>query len=173
MFAVIKTGGKQLKVAASEVVTVEKLQGQAGDRVTFGEVLMLGGDAPAVGAPVVEGAVVTGLIVDQTRNKKVIAFKKRRRQNSRRKKGHRQHVTKVCITEITLNGKVLAQGEARVVVAKAQTDAAVKAEAPAKAAKKTVVKAETPTAEKPAKAAKPAAEKKAPAKKAAKVEDQG
>src|SRR5688572_4564801 len=100
MFAVIKTGGKQYRVAANEILQVEKLDGAAGDQVTFGEVLMLGGDAPKLGAPLVSGAAVLGEIVEQKRGRKIIIFKKRRRQNSRRKNGHRQEFTLVRITDI-------------------------------------------------------------------------
>ncbi|MBS7543752.1 50S ribosomal protein L21 [Ancylobacter oerskovii] len=100
MFAVIKTGGKQYRVAADEVVTLGKIEAEAGATVTF-PVLMLGGDAPKVGAPLVDGAAVTGEVVRHTRGDKVIAFKKRRRQNSRRKIGHRQDFTVVRITAIT------------------------------------------------------------------------
>ena len=100
MFAVIKTGGKQYKVAANDKITVEKLEVEAGSVVTFDEVLMLGGDAPVVGAPTVAGATVTAEVVEQTRGPKVIAFKKRRRKNSRRKHGHRQDLTVVRITAI-------------------------------------------------------------------------
>ena len=100
MFAVIKTGGKQYKVAAEDVITVEKVKGEPGDIVEFAEVLMLGGDAVVIGSPVVAGASVAGEVVEQTRGAKVIAFKKRRRKNSRRKRGHRQHQTTVRITEI-------------------------------------------------------------------------
>lgn len=97
MFAVIRTGGKQYKVAKDDVVSIEKLDGEAGSAVTFGEVLMV--DAKA-GAPLVAGASVTAEIVEQGRGPKVIAFKKRRRKDSRSKKGHRQSFTKVKITEI-------------------------------------------------------------------------
>ena len=101
MFAVIKTGGKQYKVAAEDRITVMTLEGQAGDVVTFDEVLSLGeGAALEIGSPVVAGASVTGEIVEQARGPKVIAFKKRRRQNSRRKRGHRQDLTLVRITGI-------------------------------------------------------------------------
>ena len=100
MFAVIKTGGKQYRVAAEETLEVGKLAGEAGDEVTFGDVLMLGGDEPKLGAPLVAGASVIGEIVEHGRGPKVIAFKKRRRQNSRRKRGHRQDFTLVRITEI-------------------------------------------------------------------------
>ena len=101
MFAVIKTGGKQYKVAANDVVKIEMLAGEAGDAVAFDTVLMLGGDTVTLGAPTVAGASVAGEIVEQTRGPKTISFKKRRRQNSKRKKGHRQHITVVRITGIT------------------------------------------------------------------------
>ncbi|MGE3770290.1 MAG: 50S ribosomal protein L21 [Bdellovibrionales bacterium] len=98
MFAVIQTGGKQYKVAQGDVIKIEKLDGKAGAKITFSEVLMANGK---VGAPTVAGASVTGEIVAQDRADKVIIFKKRRRQNYRRKRGHRQHVTVVKITAIT------------------------------------------------------------------------
>jgi large subunit ribosomal protein L21 len=105
MFAVIKTGGKQYRVAANDVITIAKLDAEAGQAVTFASVLMLTGDAGTkIGAPLLEGVIVTGEVVDQTRGKKVIAFKKRRRQNSRRKRGHRQDHTVVRITEILAGG---------------------------------------------------------------------
>ena len=99
MFAVIKTGGKQYKVAVNDVIKVEKLTGEAGETLTFDNVLMHGGDgAPTVGSPMVSGAVVTGEILEQFRDKKVIAFKKRRRKHSSMtKKGHRQYLTAVRI----------------------------------------------------------------------------
>lgn len=104
MFAVIKTGGKQYRVAAEDTLKVEKLVGDAGDQVVFGDVLMVGGDKPTVGAPLVEGASVAAEIVEQGRNRKIIIFKKRRRQNSRRRNGHRQDYTLVRITEILTGG---------------------------------------------------------------------
>jgi large subunit ribosomal protein L21 len=105
MFAVIKTGGKQYRVAADDVITVAKLDAGAGETVAFAEVLMLTGDAGVeVGAPTVAGASVAGEIVAQTRGPKVIAFKKRRRKNSRSKRGHRQDLTTVRITEILAGG---------------------------------------------------------------------
>ena len=104
MFAVIKTGGKQYRVAADETLQVEKLPGEAGETVTFSEVLMLGGDEPKVGAPLVGGASVLAEIVEHTRGRKIIVFKKRRRQNSRRRNGHRQDFTLVRITEILADG---------------------------------------------------------------------
>lgn len=102
MYAVIKTGGKQYRVAQNDLVTIERLEGEAGNTVEFAEVLMVGeGENVKVGAPFVSGAKVTAELVDQARGPKVIAFKKRRRKNSRRKKGHRQHVSLVRITGIT------------------------------------------------------------------------
>jgi large subunit ribosomal protein L21 len=104
MFAVIKTGGKQYRVAANEQITVMHLAGEAGEKVTFGDVLMMGeGDDVKVGAPLLSGASVVGEIVEQARGPKVIAFKKRRRKNSKRKRGHRQDLTVVRITGIQAN----------------------------------------------------------------------
>jgi large subunit ribosomal protein L21 len=101
MYAVIKTGGKQYRVAADEVVTIEKLVGEAGATVEFTEVLMVAGSGePKVGTPMLSGAKVVAEVVEQGRAPKVIAFKKRRRKNSRRKRGHRQHQTKVRIKDI-------------------------------------------------------------------------
>jgi len=101
MFAVIKTGGKQYRVAAQDEITVMTLAGDAGAKVTFEDVLMVAdGDQVKLGAPNVAGAKVIGEIVEQTRGEKVIAFKKRRRKNSKRKRGHRQDLTIVRITEI-------------------------------------------------------------------------
>jgi large subunit ribosomal protein L21 len=105
MFAVIKTGGKQYRVAANDVITIEKLDGVAGDKIEFTEILMVGAGADAtIGAPFVEGAVVSAEVVEQGRAKKVIAFKKRRRQNSKRSRGHRQHQTIVRILDIAAAG---------------------------------------------------------------------
>jgi large subunit ribosomal protein L21 len=102
MFAVIKTGGKQYKVAAEDEITVMTLAGEPGETVTFGEVLALfDGDTSHVGAPHVEGASVAGTIVAHKRGPKVYAFKKRRRKNSRRKRGHKQDLTVVKITGIS------------------------------------------------------------------------
>ena len=104
MFAVIKTGGKQYRVAADDVLKVEKIKGEPGEIVQFGEVLVVGGDSPSLGAPTVSGASVAAEVLDQGRGPKVIAFKKRRRKNSRRKRGHRQEFTLVRITEILTDG---------------------------------------------------------------------
>ncbi|GJE75857.1 hypothetical protein BGCPKDLD_2444 [Methylorubrum suomiense] len=106
MFAVIKTGGKQYRVAANDVITIATLEGEAGASVTFGDVLLFGdGEATQVGTPLLSGIGVTGEIVQHGRTRKVIAFKKRRRQNSRRRRGHRQDFTVVRITEISAGGK--------------------------------------------------------------------
>jgi large subunit ribosomal protein L21 len=104
MFAVIKTGGKQYRVAADDKLKVEKVAGEVGDIITFGEVLVVGGDTPTLGTPAVAGASVAAEVLDQGRGPKVIAFKKRRRKNSRRKRGHRQEFTLVRITEILTDG---------------------------------------------------------------------
>jgi large subunit ribosomal protein L21 len=101
MFAVIKTGGKQYRVAADEKITVMSLEGDAGSVVTFSDVLMVETDGAAqLGAPFVAGASVKAEIVEHTRGPKVISFKKRRRKNSKRKRGHRQDLTVVRITEV-------------------------------------------------------------------------
>jgi large subunit ribosomal protein L21 len=105
MFAVIKTGGKQYRVVAEDVLRVDRLEGEPGAVVEFGEVLVVGGDTPAVGAPTVAGATVAGELLDHVRGPKVIAFKKRRRKNSRRKRGHRQEYSLVRITEILTEGR--------------------------------------------------------------------
>lgn len=105
MFAVIKTGGKQYRVTANDVIKVEKVAGEAGDVVEFVEVLLVGeGENATLGAPLVAGAVVTAEVVEQGRAKKVIAFKKRRRQNSKRTRGHRQELTTIRISEILTGG---------------------------------------------------------------------
>ncbi len=106
MFAVIKTGGKQYKVAADDEIVIMNVPGDAGDAVTFDEVLSLGDGAEMeIGAPLVAGATVAAEVVTQKRGPKVIAFKKRRRQNSRRKRGHRQDLTVVKIIEILAAGQ--------------------------------------------------------------------
>ncbi|MBX3529447.1 MAG: 50S ribosomal protein L21 [Rhizobiaceae bacterium] len=141
MFAVIKTGGKQYRVAADDVLQIGNVVGEVGDIVEIGHVLAYGnGDDVTIGAPFVDGALVTAEVVAQGRGAKVIAFKKRRRQNSRRKRGHRQYLTTVRISEILFGG------------AKPSKKAAAKTEKTEKADK---------TAEAGAAAKKPA---KAPAK---------
>lgn len=101
MFAVIKTGGKQYKVVKDDIIIVEKLDAETGSKVTFDTVLMAGTDADVkVGAPTVEGAKVSGEVIEQRKGAKVLVFKKKRRQNYRRKKGHRQFETVVKITAV-------------------------------------------------------------------------
>ncbi|WEX09789.1 50S ribosomal protein L21 [Chelativorans sp. AA-79] len=144
MFAVIKTGGKQYRVAANDVLKVERIVGEVGEIVQIGSVLAVGeGENVTIGAPFIEGASVAAEVMDQGRGPKVIAFKKRRRQNSRRKRGHRQLLTTVRISEILLDG------------AKPSKKAAAK---PAKSEEKAA-----PAEEKPAKAKKEAAPSKAAA----------
>jgi large subunit ribosomal protein L21 len=104
MFAVIKTGGKQYRVAAQDVLDVDKVDAQPGEAIKFEEVLLIGGDNVMLGAPTVAGASVAAEVVEQGRWSKIIAFKKRRRKNSRRRRGHRQQFTRVRITEIRTEG---------------------------------------------------------------------
>src|ERR1700752_841000 len=105
MFAVFKTGGKQYRVAAEDVLKVDKIKGEPGEVVEFGQVLAVGGENVTLGAPTVAGATVAAEVLDQARGPKIIAFKKRRRKNSRRKIGHRQEFTLLRITEILTDGK--------------------------------------------------------------------
>jgi large subunit ribosomal protein L21 len=105
MFAVFKTGGKQYRVAAEDVLKVDKVKGEPGEIVEFGEVLVVGGDSVTLGAPTIAGATVAAEVIEQGRGAKIIAFKKRRRKNSRRKIGHRQEFTLLRITEILTDGK--------------------------------------------------------------------
>ena len=105
MFAVLKTGGKQYKVQAGDVLRVEKLAAIAGDKIQFNEILMVGGDAVTVGAPFVAGAAVQAEVIDQIKGEKTIHFVKRRRKHSsQRTKGHRQHLTLVRVTEVLVSG---------------------------------------------------------------------
>ena len=101
MYAILRTGGKQYRVAENDLIRVERLEANAGDTLTLDQVLMVGGDSPRVGAPLVDGASVTATVVEQTRSDKIIVFKKKRRQNYRRKRGHRQDLTVLRITGIT------------------------------------------------------------------------
>jgi large subunit ribosomal protein L21 len=137
MFAVIKTGGKQYRVAANDLLKIEKLEAQVGDIVEIGHVLAHGeGENVTFGAPFVEGALVTAEVVEQGKSRTVIAFKKRRRQNSRRKIGHRQLLTTVRISEILVGGAKPSKKAAAKVDVKAEAKNEAKAEAaPKKAAK--------------------------------------
>ena len=172
MFAVIKTGGKQYKVAANDVLKIEKLDSEAGDVVTFDQVLMVGDGADVtLGAPLVAGAIVAGQLLETRKQKTIIVFKKERRHNYRRRNGHRQLLSTVRITEILTGGaKVTTQPDervkARLAAAAASAAAASVSEAPAKparVAKPAAVKAKAepkaePAAKPAAKAAKPAVE---------------
>ncbi len=145
MFAVLKTGGKQYKVQAGDVLRVEKLAADAGEKVQFNDVLMLGGDAPVVGAPFIEGAGVQAEVIEQVKGDKVIKFVKRRRKHSsKRTVGHRQKLTLVKITDILASGAdksgikaatgSVPAGEAAPAAKKPAMKAEAKAEAPVAAA---------------------------------------
>ncbi len=171
MFAVIKTGGKQYKVTSGDMLRVERIAASAGETVQFNDVLMLGGDKPQVGAPLVEDAAVQAEVVDQIKGDKVINFVKRRRKHSsKRTKGHRQKLTLVKITEIMATGagksKVMAAvGTGSVSAAAVAALSGASAEVAAKPAK--AKKAEKPAKTAEPKAEAPKAEKKAAPKKAA------
>jgi large subunit ribosomal protein L21 len=155
MFAVIKTGGKQYRVAAEDVIRIDRVNGQPGEIVEFGEVLVVGGDTPQLGTPKVAGATVAGEVLQHTRGDKVIAFKKRRRKNSRRKRGYRHEFSVVRITEILTGGakpsKTAAPRPKREPKPKTEGEAAPAAEAkPVKAKTKKLARA---AAKKPARAA--------------------
>lgn len=159
MFAVIKTGGKQYRVAANDLLKIEKVEGQVGDIVEIGHVLAHGeGDKVTFGAPFVSGALVTAEVVEQGKNRTVIAFKKRRRQNSRRKIGHRQLLTTVRISEILLDGAKPSKKAA----AKAEAKPEAKAEAKADKAEAAPKKAKAAEADDTAKTAAAATLFKAP-----------
>jgi large subunit ribosomal protein L21 len=153
MFAVIRTGGKQYRVAAEDVITIDKVAGAPGEIVEFGEVLLLGGDDVQVGSPTVAGAAVAGEVIEQERGRKIIAFKKRRRKNSRRKRGHRQEFTLVRITEILTEGRRPTPRPA--VEAEPQDRAQA---GPAEAAEAAATAAEEPAATEGAATRKPAGE---------------
>jgi large subunit ribosomal protein L21 len=165
MYAVIKTGGKQYRVAADDKLQIEKLPGEAGDIVEFTDVLMVASDGSVdVGAPFVAGATVAAEIIGQVRGPKIIIFKKHRRKHFRRKNGHRQDLTSVRITEILTGGAKPAKKAAA-----KPTEAENKAQAaPAETAPATAPVSETKAAAKPARAKadkKPKAEKAKAAKK--------
>jgi len=153
MFAVIKTGGKQYRVAAEDVIRVDRVEGNPGDVVRFAEVLAVGGDQPEVGAPLVAGATVAGELLQHERGDKVIAFKKRRRKNSRRKRGYRDEITVIRVTEILTDGKAPSVGPRP-----------KKEKAPVEAK---TADGDTPAKKAPAKKASGETKAKAPAKKAA------
>ncbi|TMJ31694.1 MAG: 50S ribosomal protein L21 [Alphaproteobacteria bacterium] len=131
MFAVIKTGGKQYRVAADDMIKVDKIRGDPGQIIEFREVLVVGGDNVTLGTPVVSGASVAAEVLDQGRGPKIIAFKKRRRKNSRRKRGHRQEFTLVRVTEILTQGaKPSKAGQSRKAKPSAEQSGAPSAPAP-------------------------------------------
>jgi len=138
MFAVLKTGGKQYKVQAGDILRVEKLDAIAGQKIQFNDILMVGGDAPVIGVPFVKGAAVQAEVIDQIKGEKVIHFVKRRRKHSsQRTKGHRQHLTLLRVTEVLASGAEKSGVAAAVGTADARraahnTAAAPAAEAPAK-----------------------------------------
>lgn len=153
MFAVLKTGGKQYKVQEGDVLRVEKLAAQAGETVQFNDILMLGGDSPVVGAPLVSGAAVQALVIDQIKGEKLIHFVKRRRKHSsKRTKGHRQQLTLLRVTDILgsgaeKSGVKAALGAGSATAEDAAPAAAPKAAAPKKAAPKAAPKADAPKAD--------------------------
>ncbi len=178
MFAVIKTGGKQYKVAAGDMLRVERIAASAGEKVQFNEVLMLGGDSPQVGAPLIEDAAVQAEVIDQIKGEKVINFVKRRRKHSsKRTKGHRQKLTLVKITDILEKGAgkssvaaAVGTGSVSAAAVAAITGASAEAPAPkpekakaAKAAPKEDAPAAEPKEEAPKKKAKAAPKEAAPA----------
>jgi large subunit ribosomal protein L21 len=162
MFAVFKTGGKQYRVAAEDVIKVGKVKGAPGEIVEFGEVLVVGGDNLSLGAPTVAGATVAAEVLEQARGPKIIAFKKRRRKNSRRKIGHRQEFTLLRITEILTDGKKPSK-QAQPRVKRAAPTAEAGAATQAGDSAETATPARRASAAKPSKSkAKPAAKEKKP-----------
>jgi large subunit ribosomal protein L21 len=157
MYAVIITGGKQYRVTAGNIIEVEKLSLEVGATLKIDQVLAVSGERSLIGTPHVAGAVVEAQVIAQGKGDKVLIFKKKRRHNYRRKNGHRQMITTLHITSVSLNGKALATAEPKSISEKAAAPVA-------QAAKKPAVKAEAkPTAKKAASAApkKPAAKKAA------------
>jgi large subunit ribosomal protein L21 len=156
MFAVIKAGGKQYRVAPEDVIRIDRVKGEPGEVVEFGEVLVLGGDTPQLGAPTIAGATVAGEVLQHDRGDKVIAFKKRRRKNSRRKRGYRHEFSLIRITEILTEGakpsKTPPARPKREAKKPETAPAGEAAEGDAKPAKKTA-KGKKPAAKKPARAA--------------------
>jgi large subunit ribosomal protein L21 len=175
MFAVIKTGGRQYRVVPDDVLEIGKIAGDVGTIVQLGEVLLVGGESPVLGAPTVAGASVAAEVLQHKRGPKVISFKKRRRKNSRRKRGYRDEITVLRITEILTNDNKPTIGprpkrEKPVVAAPVDGDDDAPAPAKKKApAKKPAAKAAAKPAAKPR--AKPDAKKAAPKKAAAKKSD--
>ncbi len=166
MFAVIKTGGKQYRVAAQDTLKVDRLDGEPGQIAQFGDVLLVGGDSVTLGAPTIAGASVAAEVLQQGRGPKVIAFKKRRRKNSRRKRGFRAEYTLVRITEILTDGKAptLTKSEPRKNAKPERVEAAPEGDEEA-SPRKAKPKAGSKSASKPKAAKKPAAKSKSAEKK--------
>jgi large subunit ribosomal protein L21 len=162
MFAVIKTGGRQFRVVPNDVLEIGKIAGDVGTIVQLGEVMVVGGDTPVLGFPFIKGASVAAEVLDHKRGPKVISFKKRRRKNSKRKRGYRDEITVIRVTEILTDGKAPSvkaspKKEKKVEATPAEGEAKAKKAPTKKAAPKAVAK------KAPAKAAaKPAAKKAAP-----------
>jgi len=156
MFAVIKTGGKQYRVAPEDVIRIDRVKGEPGEVVEFGEVLVLGGDTAQLGLPTVAGATVAGEVLQHERGDKVIAFKKRRRKNSRRKRGSRHDFSVIRITQILTDGAKPSQTPPprpkREPKPKAEGEAEAKEAKPAKTGSKsgTKARAKKPATKKPA-----------------------
>jgi large subunit ribosomal protein L21 len=153
MFAVIKAGGKQYRVAAEDIIRIDRVNGAPGEIVEFGEVLVLGGDTPQLGTPTIAGATVAGEVLQHTRGEKVIAFNKRRRKNSRRKRGYRHEFSVIRITEILTDGAKPSKTAAPRPKRESKPKVEGEAEAEAKPAKAAKTKAKKPAAKKPAKPA--------------------
>ena len=167
MYALVRTGGKQYRVAKDDTILVERIAADEGAEVILDDVVMLGdGDKVTIGTPRVEGAAVSATVVSQTRGPKIIIFRRKRRKNHRRTQGHRQDLTLLKINAIAEDGKSLKPKAAPAKKAAAKEEAAPKAAAKKAAAKKAAPKAEAKAAPKKA-AAKKTAAKKATAKKAA------
>ena len=160
MFAVIKAGGKQYRVIEDQVLKVEGVKGEPGTIVQLGDVIMLGGDTPQFGAPMVEGASVAAEIIEHGRGPKVIAFKKRRRKNSRRKRGHRQDFVLIRISEILTGGAKPTKGPKPKPEAKAKPAPSEDGDDEPKARKKQAKKTAKKSATKAKAKAKPAAKGK-------------
>src|SRR5512145_362731 len=151
MFAVIRTGGKQYRVAPNDIIEVEKIAGKPGEIVELAEVILLGGDgSPKTGSPTIAGAMVAAEVIEQKRGDKIIVFKKKRRSNYRRTRGHRQALTALRITEILTDGKKPSKAAPKPEPKKAEKKPEAKAETKAKAEAKPAKKEAKPAAKKPA-----------------------
>jgi len=155
MFAVIRTGGKQYRVAPNDIIEIEKIAGKPGDIVELAEVILLGGEGgPKTGSPTIAGALVAAEVIEQRRSDKITVFKKKRRANYRRKKGHRQELTALRITEILTDGRKPSKQAAKPEPKKAEKKAAeaqpAEKKAAVKPARKPATKAAKPATKKPA-----------------------